>query len=137
MVLLLYIPCGQTDGKDLYANICFNKRILVSVNLAADLYPPGPKSWSTHSWQIKAATKDFHDRLLRYLFSDSATRGTFHVKQLSEDQKLLQNQLNWTFPWNRMSSAHNRQDQITAITISDGGRSAEALRFSTRDCPDP
>ena len=98
------------------------------MDLATDLYPPGPKSRDTYSREIEAATKDFHDRLLRYTFSDPATRGIFHAEQLSEDHALLGNQLTWTFPWGKVCSLHHPRDLITSIIITYGDRWAEAVR---------
>src|SRR5580698_2313274 len=70
---------GAIDGRDCTVSLSFYNQMLISVSLMADLYPPGPKSWDTYSLETEAATKDFHDRLLEYLFAGPAKGDSFHL----------------------------------------------------------
>jgi hypothetical protein len=89
---------GEIDGKPISATVTFSGQMLLSVNLTADLYPPGPKSWDTYSDTTEAATKDFRDRLLEYLFTDPVRSERFHIERFSEDEAILDRPVNWPFP---------------------------------------
>jgi len=121
-------PAGDIDGKNISATVTFSSQLVLSVNLTADLYPPGPKSWDTYSDKTEAATKDFHDRLLQYVFADSVRGEQFHVERLSEDETILARPLNWPFPWGSVDSTHDPRGCETYITVSYGNRYAEAVK---------
>ncbi|MGO9828555.1 MAG: hypothetical protein ACLPJH_00325 [Myxococcaceae bacterium] len=118
---------GALAGRELRVSLCFFNQTLVYLELAADLYPPGPKSWSTYSLKTEATTKDFHDQLLHYLFDVSASRGPFQVAQLSEDESILARPVEFPFSWGTVSSSHDSRGGGTSITVSYGNRLAEAL----------
>jgi hypothetical protein len=120
-------PGGALEGKNVSVSLCFHDQMLVSVDLAADLYPPGPRSWSAYSLQTEAATKDFHDRLLEYLFAGSTRERRFDVTRLSEDEAILKRPVNWPFPWGKVCSSHDPRGDSTSITVSYGNRYAEAV----------
>src|ERR1019366_81488 len=115
-------PGGEIDGRDVLVSLCFHDQKLVSVDLTADLYPPGPKSWDNYSLQIEAATKDFHDRLLEYLFAGSAREESFHAGELSKDEAILERPAKWPFPWGTVWSSHDSKGGGTSITINYGNR---------------
>jgi hypothetical protein len=119
---------GELDAKNVSATLIFSGQMLLSVNLTADLYPPGPKSWDTYSSRTEAATKDFHDHLLNYLFTDLVRGERFHVEHLSEDEAILNRPLNWQFPWGRVGSFHDPRSNETYIDVSYGNRYAEAVK---------
>jgi hypothetical protein len=125
-------PGGAIDSRAVLVSLCFYDQMLVSVDLAADLYPPGPKSWDTYSLEIEAATKDFHDRLLKYLFAGSTRGKNFHGGELSKDEAILQRPANWSFPWGTVCSSHDSKGGGTSITISYGNRHAEAVQMFKR-----
>jgi hypothetical protein len=119
---------GEIDGKNVSATVTFSGQMLLSVNLTADLYPPGPKSWDTYSSKTEAATKDFHDRLLQYVFTDPVHSNRFHVERLSEDEAILARPVDWPFPWGSVASAHDPRGCETYITVSYGNRYTEAVK---------
>jgi len=121
-------PGGEIDGKDVSVTLAFSGQTLIFVNLTADLYPPGPKSWDTYSDQTEAATKDFHDRLLAYLFADPPTAGPFHPDPLSEDTSVFNRPVKFQLPWGSAESTHDPRGDETYITVSYGNRYAEAAR---------
>jgi hypothetical protein len=119
------IPGGDFDGKALLISPCFYDQMLVSVDLTADLYPPGPKSWSTYSDEIEAATESFHDRLLEHFFAASTRGESFDVNRLSGDKAPRKD---WSFPWGQACSTHDPRGDGTFITVSYGNRQAEAAK---------
>ena len=130
-----HIPGGALEGKDILVSLCFYGQTLVSVDLTADLYPPGPKSWSTYSPEIESATEDFHDRLLEYFFAGSSRGERFDASRPPGGQAPLKN---WPFPWGKACSWHDPRGNGTFITVSYGNRQDEAasayqsLRTPTR-----
>ncbi len=120
------LPGGAVDGKPMRVSACFSGQMLCSVDLAADLYPPGPKSWGSYSLKTEAATKDFHDRLLRHLFDASTRRGQFHVAKPSEDEAILDRPVQFPFAWGAVTSTHDSRGGGTSITVVYGNRLAEA-----------
>jgi hypothetical protein len=115
-----------TDGKRISAILCFYDQTLVSVDLWANLYPPGATGWDSYSDAIEASAKDFHDRLLEHLFSRHGSPESFHAAQLSQDLAILKCPVNWSFPWGSVVSHHDCRSNATFITVSYGNRLAEA-----------
>src|SRR5688572_25318733 len=52
---------GHIEGNELLVSLDFYDQMIVSINISADLYPPGVKDWSNYSLDVEAAIKDFHD----------------------------------------------------------------------------
>lgn len=124
------LPSDVTDGKSLFVTLCFYRQTLVSVELSANLYPPGAKGWESYSDAIEAEAKDFHDRLLEHLFSKRASAESFHAPYLSRDLAILSHPVNWPFPWGTVSSQHDSRGSVTSIIVSYGERLAEAVKDS-------
>jgi len=96
-------PGGQLDGKELLVSLCFYDQILVSVDVTADLYPPGPRDWSNYSLDVEAATKEFHDRLLEQMLGKPTRSDRFSSVDLSSRQATLAQPKTWELTWARCS----------------------------------
>jgi hypothetical protein len=121
-----HLPGGEIDGKPLLVSLCFYDQMLVDVSLTADLYPPGPKDWSSYSLEMEAATKQFHDRLLETMFGTPMSGGSVVLDRVPEGKAALDRPLCWTFPWGQVCSYHDPRSGGTSITISYGNRMEEA-----------
>jgi len=119
------LPGGQLEGKAILVSLSFYDEMLVSVDLTADLYPPGPKSWDTYSEETEGATEKFHDRLLEYFFAGSARGERFDANPRSGDKAPLKN---WAFPWGEARSTHDSRGGGTFIIVAYGNRQAEAAK---------
>lgn len=115
-------------GSFFLVSLCFYDQVLVDVSLTADLYPPGPKDWSSYSLKVEAATKQFHDRLLEAMFGKPTKGGSFFLGRLPEGEATLERPLCWTFPWGTVSSYHDSKGGRTAITVSYGNRKEVAAK---------
>jgi len=91
----------RSGGKRLLANLCFYDQMLLSIRLEADLYPPGQKDWSNYSLDVEAATKRFHEDLLRKVLGEPGSSGTIHSSQRPLSQATLDRPCSWRFPWER------------------------------------
>ncbi|HEV8378256.1 MAG TPA: hypothetical protein VGP99_05365 [Tepidisphaeraceae bacterium] len=123
-----YFSCGEVEGRGLVANLSFYDQMLLSIDLQADLSRPGPKDWSNYSLEVEAATKRFHEDLLRKILGEPGSDGTMHSSQRSPSQATLDRPCSWKFSWGQVSSFHDQQGGGTFIMISYGNRNEEANR---------
>jgi hypothetical protein len=121
-----HLSGGQIDGKDLLVSLCFYDQMLVNVSVTADLYPPGPKDWSKYSLEVEAATKQFHDGLLKRIFGNPSKGGSFLFRRLPERKETLEWPLRWDFSWGSVFSYHDSKGGGTYITVGYGNRKEDA-----------
>jgi hypothetical protein len=131
------VPGDVTDGKRVSVTVYFYGQVLVSVDISANLYPPGAIGWEHYSDGIEAATKDFHDGLLQHLFSKHANAASFHAPQLSQDLAILKRPVTWPFHWGRVISQHDSRSSTTNIVLWYGDRFAEAQAGTLVAAPNP
>jgi hypothetical protein len=120
--------CGDVEGKPLLTNLCFYDQMLLSIDLEADLYPAGAKDWSDYSLEVEAATKRFHDDLLRRMLGEPASYGMASNSQRKPSQAILDAPYTWSFPWGNVGSYHDQKGGGTFIKISYGNREEEASK---------
>ncbi len=85
-----------------------------------------------YSLETEAATKDFHDRLLEYIFGGSADGAGFHAGRLSKDKAILKRPVSWSFPWGKVGSRDDPKGGGPSITVFYGNRHAEAVEGGIR-----
>jgi hypothetical protein len=117
---------GRLEGKELLARLCFYDQLLVSLDLSADLYPPGPKDWSNYSLVVEAETKLFHDRLLEKLLGSPSRGASFFLRRLPDVDVTLELPLRWNFAWGSVSSSHDSKGGGTFFRVAYGNRREEA-----------
>ena len=122
------LPGGELDGHPLLIDVLFHAELLVTVTVAADLYPPGPKDWSNYSLDVEAATKDFHDRLLEGQLGAPAESPAVSAAGLTPAQATLARPRRWAFAWGAVSSVHDTKGGGTFLMVQYGDRRAEAER---------
>ena len=131
------LAAGRLEGHELLATLCFHDQTLVQVSLSADLYPPGPRDWSTYSLDVEAATKELHDRLLEQLLGPPTRTDRLSPGGLTPAQATLARPHWWTFPWGSVVSGHDSKGGSTLITIRYGPRLEQATRPSPAERPGP
>jgi hypothetical protein len=120
---------GHLEGKELLVSLLYYDQMLVSVNVAADLYPPGPKDWSNYSLDVEAATKDFHDRLLTRLLGSPTESPEMSSGGFSAAQATLARPHRWRLPWGSVWSGHDTKGGGTSVMVQYGNRNEEANRL--------
>ncbi len=119
---------GQIEGHNLATTLVLYEQSLAEIDLVADLYPPGPRDWSTqHSSGIEVAIKDLHERLLNQLFGRPQVSHPGPVKYLAR-QSPLDDRYEWVFPWGRVGSLHDDRNGESFIRILYGTRREVASR---------
>jgi len=122
------LPGGELDGHPLLIDVLFHAELLVTVTVAADLYPPGPKDWSNYSLDVEAATKDFHDQLLTRLLGEPTESPARPRGHFSESQATLARPHTWRLPWGTVWSGHDAKGGGTYLALTYGNRRDEAGR---------
>jgi hypothetical protein len=117
---------GQLEGKPLLASVCFYDQLLVSLTLTVDLYPPGPRDWSSYSLEVEAATKEFHDGLLTRTLGKPTQAEPLPLRPQASTPATLTRPLIWSYPWGRVISGHDFKGGGTSITVQYGNRLEEA-----------
>jgi hypothetical protein len=121
-----HFACGEVEEKQLLANLIFYDQMLLSMELTADLYPPGPKDWSNYSLEVEAATKRFHEDLLRRMLGEPSICRPISHSQRPPELSTLDQPCSWRFPWGKVDSFHDDRSGGTFICISYGDRLEEA-----------
>lgn len=117
---------GHLEGKELLVSLCFYDQVLVYLSMTADLYPPGPKDWSTYSLAVEAAIKDFHDRLLEQTLGKPSRSDQLPYGELPAAQATLAHPHIWELPWGTVHSAYDSKGGDTSIIVKYGNRHDEA-----------
>jgi hypothetical protein len=119
---------GNVEGKELLVSVCFYDQMLVSLDITADLYPPGAKDWSNYSLDVEATTKEFHDRLLEQALGKPTRTDRLSMSNLTPTQTMLARSLMWKFRWGSVVSEHDQRGSGTSIFVSYGNRHEEASK---------
>jgi hypothetical protein len=117
---------GEIEGKPLRASVCFYDQLLVFVTLAADLYPPDPKDWSSYSLEVEAQTKRFHDALLTGELGPPTHIEHFLSHDPSGPADTLNRPHRWDYAWGRVWSSHDFKGGGTSIVVRYGNRLEDA-----------
>ena len=131
------LAAGRLEGHELLVTLCFHDQTLVHLSLTADLYPPGPRDWSTYSLDVEAATKDFHDRLVEKLLGPPTRTDRLSPGGLTPAQATLACPHWWTFPWGTIVSGHDSKGGSTLVTVRYGDRHEQATSADPSEQPGP
>ncbi|TWU25505.1 hypothetical protein [Bythopirellula polymerisocia] len=117
---------GCHDGKELSASVCFYDQMFLSINISANLYPPGDWDWSNYSLEVESKAKHFHDQLLEQILGKPTKGGSFLFHQIPEIDETLKKPLEWRFPWGNVYSGHDWRGGGTSFGLNFGTRHEKA-----------
>lgn len=123
-----HLPGGAIEGKPLLASLCFYDQLLVYVSFSADLYPPGPKDWSTYSLEVEAEMKRFHERVLTDMLGKPTRGGGIFTRRPPKGTKTLDEPVSWKFGWGAVGSYHDSRGGGTYMHVAYGNRLEECSR---------
>jgi len=118
--------CGDVDGKELLANLIFYDQMLLSIELETAEYAPEARDWSNYSLEVEAATKDFHEILLRRMLGKPTSCTAITHTKCPPSQVTLYQPCRWRFSWGEVGSFHDQKGGATFISIKYGNRVEEA-----------
>ena len=114
---------GKINGKKLLVSVHFYDQLLLYVDLSVSHYPPDQKELSV---KIEAATKDFHDLLLKQILGQPH-KTTTSPSSSPDQYPALDRSLAWSFPWGTVFSLFDSRSCSSFIMVSYGNRREEAF----------
>ncbi|EMI43999.1 hypothetical protein [Rhodopirellula sp. SWK7] len=124
------VAAGSFHDVPWNASLCFYGQVLLSVTVAANLYPQDKSDWSNYSLDIEADTKRLHDNVMSDLLGIPKVHDRselVRIHKMPAYQRVLTQSLCWTFDQFGVSSDHDFRDGSTSVLLRYGDRHERAL----------